>query len=706
MSNPTNIEKCLKEKGRLTYTFKGTSMNPLLKEGRDLYTLIPKTTKRCKKYDVVLYKKKDKKYVLHRIIKVRNFDYVLQGDNSINKEYGIRDEDIVGIMTSFKRKEKVINVNDWKYCIYVRILTIVHPIINFFKRIKMKVLSKQKNTFAWIICAIGKVKRFLVALLIIHVLHGMAAIAKSLFLGQIVDSLVLNDKKSFIYTLIVFATIVICQIVLGITIRNLNELALSKTENTLKSRLFNAILNGDYGKIINTHSGEWMNRLTSDTLVVSKTLVNSIPESIGLFIRLIGALCIILWIEPKIMLFIFIGGIFLLLLTRIFRKITKKLHKDVQEADGRLRIFLQERLGSLLIIKSFVRENQTSVLAEKLLHEHKEARMKRNKLLNVFYSTYSVGVNAAYILGLIFCGFSILKGNMSYGNFVIIIQLLSQIQAPFANITGFIPIYYTMIASAERLREVEEIEEEKYDILDDGREFYENEFCALGLENATFTYQPFSEKEENVNAPITINNFCFEIKKCEHIAIIGPSGCGKSTVLKLLMNLYPLDAGEVYLLTKDGKVPLTHDRRNLFAYVPQGNQLFAGTIREAIAFGDKEKMKDEEGINRALHIACADGFVKQLKKGIDTMLGERGASLSEGQMQRIAIARAIFSEHPILLLDEATSALDESTATLMLSNIKSMTDKTVIMVTHRTGNIKTFSKVIAFSEENNNAKRI
>ena len=184
--------------------------------------------------------------------------------------------------------------------------------------------------------------------------------------------------------------------------------------------------------------------------------------------------------------------------------------------------------------------------------------------------------------------------------------------------------------------------------------------------------------------PVVLKNVDLEIEKGQCVAFTGHSGSGKSTVLKLLMSLYPLDSGERYLKTADEqKETLDARYTRLFAYVPQGNHLMKGSIREMVAFSDKEKMKDERELRQALEIACATEFVDTLPDGMDTMLGERGSGLSEGQMQRIAIARAVFSGNPILVLDEASSALDEATERKLIHNLRDMTDKTVLLVTHR-----------------------
>ena len=200
--------------------------------------------------------------------------------------------------------------------------------------------------------------------------------------------------------------------------------------------------------------------------------------------------------------------------------------------------------------------------------------------------------------------------------------------------------------------------------------------------------------------PIVLKNLSLEIKKDEYTAFTGTSGCGKSTALKLLMCVMQPDTGSRYYMNGQGEVrELTSAFRRLFAYVPQGNFLMSGTIREIVSFSDPVAVSDERRLKDALRIACADAFVSELEQGADTLLGEHGAGLSEGQMQRIAIARAIFSGSPVLLLDEATSALDTETEKRLLENLRSMTDKTVVIVTHRPAALSICDRVLEFTED-------
>ena len=479
--------------------------------------------------------------------------------------------------------------------------------------------------------------------------------------------------------------------------RFLEEYAKATYENAFKSRLFAGLLTHNYGAVTATHSGEWMNHLTSDTVVVSEGLATIVPGVAGMVTKMAGALVVILIMEPRFAYILVPGGILLVLLTYIFRKQLKKLHKQMQEKDGFVRIFLQEHLGSLMIVKAFGKEADSLTEAESHMSEHKKARMRKNHFSNVCNIGFGAVMNGAYVLGAVYGAFGIYNGTMTYGTFMAMLQLISQIQNPFANITGYLPKYFAMLASAERLMEVEAYEKDKVRALEDvcakarmsdEQSRYIPDNSTFGLFHVDFTYLPPVITEGDTVMPLVVKDDSLEIRKGEFVAFTGPSGCGKSTVLKLLMGLYTVDAGEVYGC-----------RRNMFAYVPQGNQLMSGSIRDIITFSDKDKSGDESGIYRALRIACADGFIAELEQGIDTLLGERGLGLSEGQMQRLAIARAIYSDRPVLLLDEATSALDAGTEEAVLENLRSMTDKTVIIVTHRPAALKLCDRQVAFGEK-------
>lgn len=561
---------------------------------------------------------------------------------------------------------------------------------------------KQKHTLQWLSAVTGCAKGLVGLLVVVQTVLSVSSIAFAFVLRRIINMAVDGVQGGFWASLALLVGILLGQIMLSAASRFLSEYTSAAVENRFKHRLFSALLTGDYASVAAVHSGEWMNRLTSDTTVVAGGVTQIVPGVIGMLVRLLGAVTAILWLEPRFLYILLPGGAVMLALTYGFRKILKRLHKNIQEADGALRVFLQERLESLLIVRTFAKEHQTATQAASLMEQHKAARMKRSNFSNLCNIGFAGAMNGAYLLGIGFCGYGILTGTMSYGNLMAIMQLVGQVQSPFANLTGYLPRYYSMLASAERLMEAEAFAPDSEHPLAEEKalEFYRTKLTALRLEHASFTYQPpVRAEEEQPPMPVVLKDIDLTIRKGEYIAFTGPSGCGKSTVLKLLMCLYPLDAGSRTLETTCGTQPLTAAWRSLFAYVPQGNQLLSGTIRDIVSFGDPCKAQDDAGILRALRIACAEDFVQKLEKGLDTTLGEHGQGLSEGQMQRIAIARAVFSEHPILMLDEATSALDEATAQQLLENLRRMTDKTVLMVTHRADQTEFFDRELSFSKD-------
>lgn len=561
---------------------------------------------------------------------------------------------------------------------------------------------RKKGTVHWLIQTVdGKQKRGMLYLLNIQILTGISGAFNALFLRDIINAAVSSQKNIFWKTVSCYALLVGFQLGLAALRRYLEEYTRSRLENCFKRKLFHEILMKPYAFVTETHSGEWMNRLTNDTVVVANGMTEILPGMAGMAVKIISAIIMISILTPVFMYVLIPGAVLLLIFSTLFRKNMKKLHKNIQECDGNLRVFLQEMLSSMLIIRSYAVETETESSAGEKMKLHQKARMKRNFFSNICNIGFGILMNGAYVLSAVICGYGIINHTVSYGTFVAVFQLVSQVQSPFANISGYIPKFYAMLASAERLMEIEKAEgQESFEIksLKKIKECYKNDFEGLEMENICFSYNPL--KNENKmgieNITVVLSDISFRIDKKEYIAVTGISGCGKSTILKLLMCLYSQDKGQRYILLKKRKEILDISWQRLFAYVPQGNYLMSGTIREVITFSDKSRMKDEDKIWESLRIACADKFVKTI--GLEAQLGERGSGLSEGQMQRIAIARAIFSERPVLILDECTSALDEDTERQVLYNLRDITDKTVLIVTHRPAALEICDKLLVFTE--------
>lgn len=556
---------------------------------------------------------------------------------------------------------------------------------------------KNKSALLWLCHVTGKFKLFIIILIVIQALSGISSVIFADFLRKIIDSATDTDKENFFRYLIYLILLVVAQISLRAVSRYLEEHSRSSIENIFKKRLFLNILKRDYKSVSGIHSGEWINRLTSDAVVCANHIVEIFPGATGMVVKLSGALIMILILEPKFGYILFPGSLISLGIAYYFRKNLKRMHKKVQEKDGKVRIFFHDMLLSQIIIRSFVAVDRITDESDIKMSEHKKARMEKNRFSNFCNISFSCAMNGIYLLGLAYCGYGIINSTVTYGKLTAMLQLINQIQSPFANISGYMPKFYAMIASAERLMEIENFSDdysEESIKSDEICRFYNNSFKSIDLKNISFTYHTDSESD------LILKNIDLSIKKGDHIALTGPSGCGKSTLLKLLMCMYPTDSGEGLIYdTNDTARTLDGKWRRLFAYVPQGNHIMSGTIREAISFADKEEMYNEEKINYALKVSCADEFVSELESGIDTYLGERGQGISEGQMQRLAIARAIFSDAPILLLDEATSALDEYTEQKLLMHLKNMTNKTVVIITHRPAALDICNKIIEINEK-------
>ncbi len=561
------------------------------------------------------------------------------------------------------------------------------------------------NAVKWLWNVTGRKKFYVFALVLMQGLNGFSGVVYALLLRNIVDSACDGNLNGFWKNVIFVSLLMLSQVAIRCVIRFLEEQARAVLENLFKGRLLHSILYKDYASVSAVHSGEWLNRLTNDCMLVANNCVEILPGMAGMAVKLVSAGAMLIILDARFCAVILPLGVVMLLTTYGFRKKLKGLHKRIQEKDGSLRIYLQECLNSMMMIRSFASEEQTERESIEKMLEHKQVRMQKNHFSNFCNACFQLAMQGMYIAGVCWCGYGILTGTISYGTLTAVTQLISQIQSPFANITGYMPKFYAMTASAERLMEIENFEDDstgEQRSVDEIRNFYENSLKSLHMENIDFKYYPASERvgvQSKDSMPRVLKNISLEIKKGEYVAFCGHSGCGKSTVMKLLMCVYKPDSGERFMTTNSGeRESLGPEWHRLFAYVPQGNQLMSGTIREVVAFADKSGMNDEERINRALKIACADEFVDKLENGVDTVLGERGTGLSEGQMQRIAVARAVFSDSPVLLLDESTSALDESTESRLLENLKKMTDKTVVIVTHRPAALRICDTIFNITE--------
>ena len=486
----------------------------------------------------------------------------------------------------------------------------------------------------------------------------------------------LNVQILFILGLILF------QAVLNIICSYVRMRVTAKLEIQIRTGIFSTILRKKYHKIVYMHSGEILNRMTSDIDIVVGAVVGMIPQAISMFTK-IGAGLIVLFVMDSGFTAVVLGiGVLVCICSRIYSRHFKYLHKEVQRTNGRVRSYIQECVENLMVIKSFTNEEAVCDKLKEFQSENYHIRVKRNTVSNLANTLLYVMFTSGYYAALVWGALQISVGAMTFGTLTAFLQIIQQIRTPFQNVSGLIPQYYSMQASAERLMEVEQMEEESFQPMLLNLSEFEKDFQAIIAEQVTVSYEDGAPALEQVS---------LRINKGDFAVIVGESGSGKSTLMKLLLQLITCEQGQLYFETAQGKIPIHAGTRNAFSYVPQGNMIMSGTIRENITFCNDKT--DESAICNAAKAADIWEYIKTLPQGLDTMLSERGEGLSEGQIQRIAIARALLNDAPILLLDECTSSLDKETERSVLQNLKKMSGKTIICISHTEAGISCCNRV-------------
>ncbi len=546
----------------------------------------------------------------------------------------------------------------------------------------MTVSDSDMSALKWIYKASEKQRFRLVFLVIGNTVFAVASVFFALLCRNIVDGATEKDPDAVIKSGIGLFLVIAGMLVLRLFCNSLNEVIRAGLEKDLRSRMLSSILKKEYGKSSAYNSGELLNRMFSDVAVVVDGTTSILPAFANMVTKLIGATVILLMLDLSFTLVFLCAGTVIFVVSRVLRKRIKHLHKNVQETNGIVRFFLQETLENRLTVKVFGTEEKMEHINERNQQEHYKARMKRRTVSILANGGFGFIFQAGYLYAILWGAFKIIDGAMTYGTLTAILQLVNQIQQPFASISALFPKFYGMIASAERIIELENLtDEEKPE-----RKLSYDNLRAISVNNTSFSY---GENDVIKNADI-------RIEKGDFVSFTGISGGGKSTFFLLLLGIYKPTEGEIIFEAEGSDYYPGGETRSLFAYVPQGNVLFSGTVRENITF--LNETASEEEIAEAMRISCVSSFIDELPDRLETKIGEHGFGISEGQAQRIAVARAVLSGSPILLFDEATSALDEETEAELLKNISEIKDKSLIIVTHRKKALEICNKHLILKE--------
>lgn len=529
---------------------------------------------------------------------------------------------------------------------------------------------KKKMPIIWLL---KRIRRRLPAILLMsvaHVGHALLGVLFALGTRNVIDCAVDGQHEEFLRACLMQGAVILGILVCLTVYRHLRDRLHADLEWDWKKELLHGLLHGDYAAVSGYHSAELLNRLNNDVRTVDDGVLNVVPNVAAMTVRMIAAVTVLAALDLQFTLLVVMLGSVVILVTGLLRRRLKELHKRVSEQDGKVSGLLQESMEKLLMIQAMDVSTEVEHRADDLLEQRYELQRKRKNVslaANMGVSLMSYG---AGFLALTWCAVQLLNGRMSFGSLTAVTQLVSQLQSPFVGFSGVIPQYIAMVASTERLMELDAIQGEPEPMGEPPETLYQR-METIYAENLSFSY----DRDQ------LLHDASFALPKGAFAVITGPSGIGKSTLLKLLLGIFKPESGGLYLRCVEESVELNRSTRHLFAYVPQGNLLLSGSLRENLMIVNPTA--SEEEIQRAVYVSAMDDFLPHLPMGLDTALGESGAGLSEGQAQRLAIARAVLGGAPILLLDECTSALDADTEQKVLQRLIALPGRTCIAVTHR-----------------------
>lgn len=476
-----------------------------------------------------------------------------------------------------------------------------------------------------------------------------------------------KGNKFFNLVLVYFAFILLLQ-VFGIVSSLMAALLNEKFSFGIRKQIYEKIINSHWMDVKKYHTGDLMTRLTSDAGNIADGIIGTIPNVILLGIELIMVFFTLYYHSPMLAIFALLVAPVAAVVSWLFGRRLKKLQVKVQETEASYRSFLQESLANLLIVKSFANEEYSTKRLTELREDRFHWVFKKTKMGLASSTSMSMAFQLGYIVAFAYGAMLISDNTITYGTMSVFLTLVNRVQSPIMGLAHQVPRIVSVLASAGRVMELQNIPlEEKLP------ETIRPAEVGVKVDNLTFGYT-----EETV-----LENVSLDIKPGEFVAIIGESGVGKTTLIRLIMSFMSNMQGNVSFYNAYGEsVPTNAGVRGFLAYVPQGNTLFSGTVRENIRMGNLNATEEE--MLDALKLSAGYDFVMGLPNGLDTVIGERGHGLSEGQAQRIAIARAFVRKAPFLILDEATSSLDEATELSVLQGLQRLEPKpTCLLITHR-----------------------
>lgn len=548
----------------------------------------------------------------------------------------------------------------------------------------------------WLLRYISKYRLQIFLYIVIGILSTLMGLGASVASKYLIDSVVTHNNDTIVKSACMAIGFALTQILISSATSRVATVVGTKVSNEIRSNVYEHIVFSRWEDINRYHSGDLLNRIEGDVSAISSSIVSFIP---GIFTRLtqfIGCLAVVLYYDPIMALFAFMSTPFLALTSRISAKMMRKYNKESREMNGKILSFYSESIQNLQTLKAFDITKRYVNQLKDYLFAYRKLRLDHGKFslvmtmglsvigLIVSYSCYGWGV------------WRLWQGAITYGTMTLFLQISGQLTSSFSALVSLMPTAISIATAAGRIMEITDLPVEGH--VDDPEaekmtDSAHKNGISLVCDKLTYTYP-------DGDTPV-VRDISFFVNPGETIALIGPSGEGKTTILRLILGLVEPDNGKMTMKTCDSEeIKISESTRRFCSYVPQGNAVFSGCIADNLRIVRPEAT-DEELVT-ALKTADAWSFVEKLPEGINTQISEKGTNFSEGQIQRISIARALLREAPVLVMDEATSALDAQTEETVLANImKSYPNRTCVITTHRPSMLQYCDRVYRVDEDGN-----
>lgn len=530
----------------------------------------------------------------------------------------------------------------------------------------------------WLLRYASKYRIQIVFYVFIGLLSTAMGLGASIASKYLIDSVVSHNSDTIVKSAATAVALGITQILVSAAISRLAGVVGSKISMEIRSGVYEHVTYSKWEDIRKYHSGDLLNRMEGDVGTVSSSIVSFIPNIFTTSAQFLGCLAVVLYYDPTMAIFAFMSAPFLVLSSRITTKMVRKYNKESREMNGKILSFYSESIQNLQVIKAFDLTRRYVDQMKTNLAIHRKIKLDHDRFtiimslclsligLFVAYSCYGWGV------------YRLWQGAISYGTMTLFLQISGQLTSSFSSLVSLVPGAISIATSAGRIMEITDLslEENKDSKLAEKIEKAANEHgLTIVCDNLKYTYPDGDE-------PV-VGQASFRVSPGETVAFVGPSGEGKTTLLRLILGLVEPDSGKLTMQTKDGtEISVSESTRRFCAYVPQGNAIFSGTVADNLRIVCPDAT--DEQLTEALKVADAWSFVSELPLGINTEISEKGVNFSEGQVQRMSIARAILHDAPIVVMDEATSALDAETEEKVLTNMmKTYPNRARIITTHR-----------------------